>query len=177
MKRLLATAAILLTATALLAGCGESADHNAADVTFAKDMVSHHQQAVEMSDIALSTSSNVQVKDLASRIKAAQGPEITNMNGWLASWNETAGGHDMAGMEGMNGMLSDDGMKALGAATGLAFDKLFLESMTAHHKGAVGMAKTELEKGKFEPAKALAGRIVADQERELAEMAQLLGSL
>src|SRR5947208_2124583 len=50
--------------------------HNDADMTFARDMVQHHQQALDMARLAASRASNAQVKDLASRIEKAQDPEI-----------------------------------------------------------------------------------------------------
>lgn len=179
MKRLLALVAILLTTTALGAGCGDNSDHNAQDVTFAKDMVPHHEEAVMMSDMALAQAGDPRVKALATRIKAAQGPEIATMTGWLTSWGEKPtdmGSMDMPGGP-MNGMMSDTDMKALGAASGAEFDRLYLQGMTAHHRGAVGMAKVEVDKGRFGPARALAREIITGQEKELAEMAQLLTAL
>ncbi len=71
---------------------GSAAGHNAADVTFAQSMVPHHEQAVEMADLAIAKASDPKVKDLATRIKQAQGPEITTMKGWLADWGESAAG-------------------------------------------------------------------------------------
>jgi len=99
------------------------------------------------------------------------------MNGWLGTWGETAtdhSGHDAGAMKSMNGMVSDVDMAALGAASGAQFDQLFLQQMTAHHQGALEMARTQVAKGKFGPAKALARDITAGQEKEIAEMAQLL---
>lgn len=175
MKRLLAIGASLLI---VLAGCGGGGeDHNDQDVSFAKDMVPHHQQAVVMSDMALSQTTNPQVQDLANRIKASQTSEISLMNGWLKSWDADAtdhSGHDAGAMQSMSGMVSDADMKTLAAASGAEFDQLFLKHMTAHHQGALEMAKAELEKGKFEPAKELARSITTGQEKEIAEMAQLL---
>lgn len=177
MKRLLAAATTLLVAFAL-AGCGGGgSDHNDQDVSFAKDMVPHHQQAVVMSDMALSQASSPQVKDLATRIKTSQASEISLMNGWLASWGEGAtdhSGHDAGSMKGMSGMVSDGDMQVLAGASGTEFDRLFLQHMTAHHQGALEMARTQVEKGKFGPAKDLARQITAGQEKEIAEMAQLL---
>ena len=178
MKRLLAYLMSLLAALALAGGCGSSKDHNAQDVSFAKDMIPHHEQAIVMSDLAVAQAANPQVKDLATRIKAAQGPEITTMKGWLSSWREEPfgdmGGMDMSTMPGMEGMLSDGEMQALRNASGQQFDRLFLQGMTEHHQGAVDMARVEIEKGRFRPAKDLAVRIMSDQEKEIAEMAQLL---
>ena len=183
MKRLPVLAPILF-ALALLAGCGGSDEaHNAQDVTFVKDMVPHHEQAVVMSDLALSQAGSPAVKDLATRIKAAQAPEIATMKGWLTSWGEDeAGGHDMSSMDsmdsmdmgGMKGMASEEDLTALRNASGAEFDKLFLKDMTAHHEGAVEMAKAEIAKGKDPAAKTLAQQITSSQEKEITEMRQLL---
>lgn len=177
MKRFFSVVAALLVGLVLV-GCGGGGgdDHNAQDVSFAKDMVPHHQQAVTMADMALAQSSNPQVKDLATRIKAAQAPEIATMNGWLEKWGEAAtdhSGHSVDSSQEMKGMVSDPDMSAMGATSGPAFDRLFVKHMTAHHQGAIDMAKVELEKGKYEPAKALAREITTAQEKEIAEMAKL----
>ena len=176
----------------LLAACGSSrqdatgaaggSDHNAQDVTFAQQMIPHHQQAVAMADLAATRGSSQQVKGLASRIKGAQDPEIVKMQGWLAAWGATSssGGHDMSGMSSMAGgmgMMSDADMKMLGGSSGTAFDRQFLTMMTAHHNGAIAMAKTELDKGQYKPAKDLATSIRDGQQREVDEMASILKTL
>lgn len=100
MKR---TALVLLAGLILVTGCSnEPKDHNAQDVSFAQDMIPHHQQAVQMSDMALTRASSANVKDLARRIKAAQGPEIEQMKGWLSGWGAPVEAKDGGGMGGMN---------------------------------------------------------------------------
>ena len=55
--------------------------HNQADVTFAQQMIPHHQQAIQMSDMVLAKQGiDPRVIDLANQIKAAQGPEIQHMD-------------------------------------------------------------------------------------------------
>lgn len=76
----------------------QAAAHNQADMNFAHMMIPHHQQAVEMSDIILAKQGiDPRVVDLAKQIKAAQGPEIEKMQGWMSQWG-------MGGMTGMPGM-------------------------------------------------------------------------
>src|SRR5664280_1529573 len=65
-----------------------TAAHNAADVNFAELMILHHQQAIEMATLAGTRAANGQVKTIAERVRAAQGPEITTMTGWLTSWGQ-----------------------------------------------------------------------------------------
>jgi uncharacterized protein (DUF305 family) len=157
------------------------ATFNPADVAFAQGMIPHHEQAVVMSTLALdpARSAGPKVKDLATRIQAAQGPEIQTMTGWLTAWKQPlvmAGMEGMEGMEGMamNGMMSAEEMTALSAATGDGFDKMWLEMMVRHHEGAVTMSKTEQTSGKSPEAVALAAQIVTAQEAEITEMKALL---
>ena len=148
--------------------------HNAADTTFINDMTPHHEGAVAMAELAPSRASSAQVKDLAARILAAQEPEITQMAGFAKAWMVTMES-SMGGHGGMGGMDADTA--ALTPLKGTAFDKEFLIRMTAHHQGAVTMAKAELAAGQSAPAKALAQAIITAQEKEIAEMATLLAAL
>lgn len=156
-----------------------AADFNEADATFARMMVPHHAQAVEMSDLMLTKEGiPAAVTGLATRIKAAQGPEIEKMTGWLKSWNQpTEMPSGMAGGHSMSGMMGEDDMTALGAAQGTEAAKLFLTQMIAHHEGAVVMAKTESTAGKNPEAVQLAKGIVTAQETEIQEMKGLLATL
>ena len=152
--------------------------HNGADVTFAQMMIAHHQQAIEMADLAADRASNPQVKDLADRIKAAQGPEMTTMTGWLDDWGASASmpGMDHGDMEmgGMPGSMSSADMDRLMGLSGSEFDRQFLTMMIGHHQGAIDMAETEQADGVNPDAVALAGQIVADQTAQISEMQTLL---
>lgn len=155
-----------------------AADHNAADVTFAQMMIPHHAQAVEMSEMMLQKQ-NVpgEVTALATKIAAAQGPEIETMTGWLKGWNEPTqmpSGHSGHGTEGM---MSDEDMQKLDAAQGTQAARLFLNQMIAHHAGAIVMAKAEITGGKNADAVQLGKDIVSAQEAEIEEMQKLLASL
>jgi uncharacterized protein (DUF305 family) len=153
--------------------------HNSSDALFAQSMIPHHAQAVEMSDLMLGKKGvNPAVTKLATDIKAAQGPEIERMNGWLKDWNEPTAmaGHGEAG-HSMSGMMSEDDLKALEAAQGGEADKLFLTQMIAHHEGAVQMAQAEIADGQNSDAVKLAEDIVAAQEAEIKAMRDLLAGL
>ena len=154
-----------------------SAAFNDADVTFAQMMIPHHQQAVEMSDVILAKDGiDQRVLDLATEIKAAQEPEITQLNTWLTEWGADSSG--MTGMDhGTDGMMSQGDMDALDAATGVDASKLFLDQMTMHHQGAVDMAQTEIGQGKNADAKKMAETIVRTQTDEISVMKDLLGTL
>ena len=153
-----------------------TADHNAADTMFTQGMIPHHAQAVEMSDMMLRKQGmDARITALATKIKAAQAPEIAQMTGWLKTWNEPA---QMASGHGMgDGVMGDDDLKKLDAAQGADAATLFLAQMIAHHEGAVMMAKTESSRGKNPDALSLSKAIVSAQEAEIQEMKDLLASL
>jgi uncharacterized protein (DUF305 family) len=157
------------------AGDGQ-APHNAADVTFARDMMPHHEQALQLVDLARDRSSDPALLELASAIAAAQGPEMDQLAEMLRSWGEDPeagmhhGGHEMT----MPGMVDDATMKRLESLSGREFDTLWLESMIGHHEGAVDMAKAEIAGGDNADAKAMAEHIVEVQEAEIAQMKQML---
>jgi uncharacterized protein (DUF305 family) len=143
------------------------------DIMFAQMMIPHHQQAVEMSDLALKNSKNAQVLALAEQIKAAQAPEISQMKSWLSSAGQSLmGDHGMA----MDGMLSDDEIEQLRQTSGLAFDKLFLAGMIAHHEGALSMVSM-IEDSENEEAKTLAKNIKVSQSAEIELMQKYLAEL
>ena len=149
-------------------------------------MIPHHEQAVHMSEMADDGASSAAVRDLAERIKEAQGPEIETMQGWLEDWGVEEDSHgsmdgmdhgdDMGGVDGMPGMMSDSDLDDLDRAGGRAFDRMFLTMMIAHHEGAIEMSETELAEGKDPEVKALAKDIAAAQTKEIAEMKRLLRS-
>jgi uncharacterized protein (DUF305 family) len=143
------------------------------DIMFAQMMIPHHQQAVDMGTLAETRASNRAVKVLAAKIKAEQAPEISQMKVWLNKANAGLGmGHDM----GMDGMLSDSEFTTLKAATGTAFDKLYLEGMIGHHEGAIVMAKMVFN-SKNSEVRALGEAIIASQTEQINYMKELLKTL
>ena len=198
MIRRLALPAIALALTATLAACGS--DHssmgnsapatqapggsvatvtlNAADVEFAQGMIAHHEQAIEMAEIALDpkVGASPEVIDLATRIKGAQDPEVELMTGWLTAAGQpimmdSSDGHDMSSMDGM---MSAEQMDTMSAMTGTEFDQTWLEMMIAHHEGAVSQSETVKAEGSNADVLALADQIITAQQGEITEMQALL---
>ncbi|SDH21864.1 DUF305 domain-containing protein [Microbacterium pygmaeum] len=200
--RTAATAALALATALTLAGCaGNTADSgsmpgmdhgssssaspsvvmaefNDADVMFAQMMIPHHQQAVEMADMILAKDGiDAGVITLAEQIKAAQQPEIEQLQGWLDEWGADSDMGGMGGMDHGDGMMSDEDMKTLDAATGTEASRLFLEEMTMHHEGAITMAQNEVDNGQNTDAIGMAQTIIDTQTAEIATMQELLGQL
>ncbi|WP_406204075.1 DUF305 domain-containing protein [Streptomyces decoyicus] len=166
---------------------------NDADVMFAQMMIPHHQQAVEMSELADGRAEDAEIKSLAAAIEKAQDPEIQKMTSWLKGWGKPVSGgsapgmdHSMPGMDhgsgskdgsGMSGMMSGKDMKNLMAAKGRDFDRKFAQMMIGHHNGAIEMANDEQKKGKNATAKKLAGDVVTHQSAEVGKLNKILDRL
>jgi uncharacterized protein (DUF305 family) len=185
------------TALALLTGCGGSSmadmtdmadsavdaakdaiGFNDDDVMFAQMMIPHHEQAIEMADIALDPLSGASdaVKSLATRIKAAQDPEISKMKAFLTSWKERlTPDSSMDHSDMMSGMLSAEDITKLSSLRGAEFDREWMTGMIEHHEGAIEMAKDVLKDGKDSAVKALANLVATAQDSEILEMKKLLG--
>ena len=175
-----------VVAAVLIAGCGggdssgaDAESFNASDVMFAQMMIPHHEQAIEMSDIALdpTTGAGERVRELATAIKAAQDPEIAEMTSLLGGWGmSTEMDPSMDHSDMMSGMLTLDELDELADLRGEAFDRAWLEAMIRHHEGAIDMAEDVLADGTDASMRSLAERIIAAQRAEIDEMRTLLGA-
>lgn len=120
-----------------------------ADVQFMQGMIVHHAQAVEMTALIESHTSNREIQTLGARISRSQADEIKFMKRWLMARGEpvTPALHHMPGMDMsshsllMPGMLTPKQMASLRKANGKQFDRLFLTGMIQHHQGALTMVK------------------------------------
>jgi uncharacterized protein (DUF305 family) len=171
------------------ASVSDESAFSASDVMFAQMMIPHHEQALEMSLIALERSTNDEVRDLAQRIYDGQGPEIEQMETWVGNGSTMGGmshempdgtmmpndmmGGDMMGSSTMAGMASQEQLAELVSLDSPEFDVLFLELMIEHHKGALAMVQM-IETSTNSEAVALAQEISATQNAEIEEMTALL---
>lgn len=148
-----------------------TAQFNNADVMFAQMMYPHHAQAVEMAELVDGRSTDPQLIELAAAIEDAQGPEMTQLEQWLAQWGQPAPGD--AGMDhgdGMSGMMTDQDMSELAAKTGPDFEQAWLSMMIEHHLGAIEMAQAVLADGLSPQVEQMATTIVATQQAEIDTM-------
>ena len=137
---------------------------------FAQGMIPHHQQAIEMSNLALKNGASPEVKKLAKGIISAQRKEITQLKYWLtASESSMTMDHDM----GMNGMLSKNDLNDLKKLKGGKFDAAFLKEMIAHHEGALEMVSM-IDDTKNSEAKKIGIDIRTGQSAEITRMKKLL---
>ena len=151
--------------------------YTGADVMFLQMMIPHHQQAIDLSNLAMKNSTNKELLALAEIIARDQSAEITQMKAWLKDAGASEDmGHSMDGMGGMGGMLTDKELTALIAAKGSTFDRLWLEGMTDHHDGAIHMVQMIEDASNME-IKAFGAKVITDQSAQIAQMKKMLASL
>ena len=155
--------------------------HHPADVRFMQGMIPHHAQAVEMVALMPGRTENPRLQSLGQRIEISQIDEIALMARWLEDRGEAVPGGRMGhgSMDGglMPGMLTPAEMEELAAATGLEFDRLFLQFMISHHEGALVMVQELFATpgaGQETFANKFAGDVDADQTMEILSMQQML---
>jgi uncharacterized protein (DUF305 family) len=126
---------------------------SADDVRFIQDMIPHHGQATAMTALVAERTNRPDIVAAAKRIDASQADEIAFMKNWLRERGQGEQGaalhhvgHDMHAMHARMGMATPQQMAELAAARGVAFDRLFLQSMITHHEGALRMAKELLDR-------------------------------
>lgn len=151
-----------------------------ADVRFMQGMISHHAQALEMTGLLDGRSESGAMRQTARRIELSQEDEIEMMQDWLRERGQTVteiDAHHAPGAMRMPGMLTDEEMESLAEAEGAAFDRLFLELMIKHHRGALTMVDNLLDQpGTAQDSQlfAFTSDVTADQTAEIDRMDAML---
>jgi len=151
---------------------------------FARDMSSHHAQAVEMAMIAAARATDPDVRSLGYDIALTQENQIGIMQTWLSFWglNPTSASKPMAWMpEGttalkdglMPGMATQEQMQELRNAKGKQVDILFLKLILTHHLGGIHMVDGVLAESRNADVRSLAANMKAGQQREITVVQQL----
>ncbi len=133
---------------------------------FLKEMIHHHQSAVEMAELATSNTKRPELNKLGGDIISTQKAEIEQMTGWLKKDGESAS--SMKELPGMDKMM--DEMKNLKKAKDAEFDQMFLTMMIAHHQAAVAMSELVPSRTERAELKELAGKIIKEQKKEIEQM-------
>ena len=176
----IAILALSLSACASTGTKGSMHDHSSQaagdlssdDIMFLQMMIPHHQQAIDISDLALTRSADPELLALAKDIRDEQGAEIVKMKAWLdKAGADLDPGHSMG--DSMGGMLSESELAALKTATGKSFDLLWLKGMTGHHDGAIDMAAM-IEDADNDEIKSFGQAIVTSQSAQNKQMAAMI---
>lgn len=188
----------LVAVAALLAGVGgtllvqrvvatPAVTEFGADAGFARDMQTHHLQAVEMAMVVRDRSTDDAVRTLAYDIATSQQQQAGQMYGWLVQWGLpqtgerppmawVGGEHAAHGTSGgtMPGMATPAQLASLRAASGVEAERIFLRLMIAHHKGGVEMADAALADARTNEVRTLARAISRAQTAEITLMEGML---
>jgi uncharacterized protein (DUF305 family) len=154
---------------------------DSAEAGFARDMMVHHAQAVEMAELLRDKNVSPEIETLAADIALTQQAQIGQMQGWLAEWGLPMTGTEpaMAWMghptnDRMPGMATPKEIEALRKASPEVAEGSFLRLMIPHHQAAVPMAEAVLDETDRPEVRQLAGAIVASQKAEIEVMRNLL---
>jgi len=160
------------------------------DSGFARSMLLHHAQAIQMS-MMMRDAASPEIQALAQSIIMKQTREMGVMEGWLTAWNEPVmlDGPPMAWVENatnvrhlddqlyqaqckadggaMAGVATPEQLEELKNATGTEKEIIFLELMLAHHRAAIPMAWFANRNGESSLVKALASSMIREQGMEI----------
>ena len=156
----------------------QAAEVTDADVAFVSGMRPHHEQAVEMAEMMLAKDPSPEIRTLAEQVRAEQQPEIALLDRMMDRFEaDASGGHgghgdDDAAMHG--GMMSEEQMRSFEQANGGGAERMFLEMMIEHHRGAIEAADDQLRDGRDSEARELAEGIRAGQQAEIEQMQRLV---
>ena len=189
-------AEVLLGAALVLAGCGTDvtasaeatpvtaavqADgrYNDTDVMYLQMMVAHHEQGLQMVELAEKNATRAAVRTLAEAVDVTQTDEVELMKSWLTGWSKPTTVDHAPSAHADHGGLPATGpeeIAALRKAKGSAFETTFLNLFVAHQHNAVEMAAMEQKGGANAEAKAFAERVRASRTDQIKQMLQLINS-
>lgn len=170
-KRTMVIAAVFLFAFAGLIGSqmyeseSKSTEFNRNDVMFMNMMIVHHDQAIEMADLAENRTNNSKILELSENISKAQRAENSQMREWMNNLGYNPGNHHR-----MAGMASRMEMQRLENSKNSEFDRMFAELMIEHHEGGIEMARSFREDGRHTELKEMQTKMIETQEREIKKM-------
>jgi uncharacterized protein (DUF305 family) len=158
----------------------KGAPYTVADVEFMQGMIAHHAQAIYMSRMAEAHKANPRVIKLSTKIDQSQVAEIRIMQDWLRHYGQAAPDTSSWRTMTMPGMLTREQLDRLDKASGVEFDRAYLELMIQHHEGALQMVKDLLATprgGQEVDVGVFAADVVTVQTAEIGTMRQMLSQL
>jgi uncharacterized protein (DUF305 family) len=153
------------------------------DAGFARDMATHHRQAVLMAQRDRDDGADPAVRLMAFDIETGQQSQVGQMLGWLESWDQTPQtdidpmswmDHAVEPGQLMPGMATTAELARLKSLSGKPLDVYFLQLMIRHHKGGLEMAQYGAAHASEPYVRDLAGKIVTAQQNEVVTMEQML---
>jgi uncharacterized protein (DUF305 family) len=157
------------------------------DAGFARDMATHHEQAISMAGYVRDRSTDPAISLWGFDIERSQNFQVGQLSGWLQAWGLSRtsdlppmswmaswmpmSGHTHSAANGMMpGMATPDEMTELQSLTGKALDIDFLQLMIRHHQGGVQMAAYAAEHATLAYVRDIARAMASGQRAEIIDM-------
>lgn len=141
------------------------------DAMFIEQMIPHHDDAIAMSDLALTRAEHPELKQLAQSIKQSQTAENAQMRAWYTLWFGSDVPASTSGASGMRGSMMGGRMTDLPALTEAdSFDKAFIEQMIPHHEMAIMMSRMAARSSARPEMREFTQKIIDVQSREIVQM-------
>jgi uncharacterized protein (DUF305 family) len=141
------------------------------DQIFIRHMVTHHEQGIMLASIAAERADDPHLRALSKLMVASQRGETRSLAHWWVSWfvepMQVCSSQERASMPGL---LDTADIAKPGSIDISSFDRLFVDLMTEHHKGAVAMADSLLRQGSDPRLWIMAHAIRHEQQGEIALM-------
>lgn len=157
---------------------------SSAEAGFARDMSTHHAQAVQMAMIAQQKASHGAVRGMGVDIALTQQAQIGMMDQWLRNWrlNANSSSPPMSWMPDgqralekglMPGMATPEEIAQLESASGPEVDTLFIDLMIKHHLGGIHMVDGILQQSTHPDVVWLAESMKTGQQGEISALQEL----
>jgi uncharacterized protein (DUF305 family) len=182
-KTAIAVAALVTSSTAfsqaMSPGPANDAGANASmpskasyDEQFLDTMAKHHEEAVKMAQLADSRSAHDQLKQMAKKTLENQNAEIAQLRNWKEQWYPDKGSAVNMKLPGMMESMKGMSMERLEASHGDAFDAMFIDMMSKHHRGALTMARDAVKKARHPEIVAFSKKVISQQQEEISTMSR-----
>lgn len=143
------------------------------DNDFAMMMKSHHQAAVDMSEVELESGKGDELKKMAQNIIDSQKKEIIELQSFLNNHKNPDKNYDPAMKDQGFSKVMDRNMTMMMDMTKMdqttSTDKHFVQMMIPHHQGAIMMAEGFVQFGKDPGLINMAKKMITDQTMEIEQ--------
>src|SRR5688572_8644791 len=155
-------------------GCASAGpDPAEVDQAFISGMALHHEEAVEMAELASHEAEHPELRELAHHMVEAQEKEIKKLTSAYEDNFDADLPHDVT--PGLTPLGIPHAAAAIHAEMWMLeeaeeFDAEFIDMMIHHHQGAIRMARVMEKKGGDSDMKELATEIIESQSSEIRKM-------
>lgn len=140
------------------------------DAMFIEQMIPHHDDAIEMAELALTRAEHPEIRRLAADIKRTQTAENAQMRSWYREWFGVAVPNVGGSSQMMGGMMGSGPMDIADLEVAEPFDKAFIEAMIPHHQTAIMMSRMAGSASSRSEMRELTTSIIETQSTEIESM-------